>query len=112
AEVTGLDAAVEVAVGCGDDAGVELDGPVAAEREHLTGFERAQQLSLDRHTQLPDLVEEHSALAGRTEDPLTTLCRTGEGAFLVSEDLARDHALRNRREVDGEKRRVGVGRQS
>ena len=93
------------------DARLEGHGRVAAERLHLAGLEGAQQLRLHGLRHLGDLVEEDRAGAGRTQDPLPASLGAGEGAALVAEQLALDHALRHRRQVHGQERLVAIGAQ-
>ena len=64
-------------------------------------LQRAQQLSLDRERHTVDLVEEKRAPAGVLELPDPSFCRAGEGAGLVSEQLAFRHRLRDGGAIDG-----------
>ena len=66
----------------------------------MTLLQRAQQLGLYRGRELADLVEEERAARGRLEASDAPLDGVGEGAALVTEELALDQALGNSRAVD------------
>ena len=59
------DALLEVGVGRRDDAHVDLLGPHLAQRHDLALLQEPQQLGLDVHRQVADLVEEQRAAGGR-----------------------------------------------
>ena len=58
---------LQVAMGRGDDAGVEMNRLRAAEPLELPLFEHAQQLDLDLRRQLADFIEEDRRLIGQLE---------------------------------------------
>ena len=64
AEATVGDQLLEVGVGGGDDANVDVDRAWLAERVDFAGLEKAQQLGLDVERDLADLVEEERAAGG------------------------------------------------
>ena len=67
AEVARRDLLLEVAVGRGDQAHVDLDRLDAADALELALLERAQQLHLHLDRDLADLVEEQRAAVGQLE---------------------------------------------
>ena len=67
AEPAGLDLLLEVAVGGGDEAHVDVDGLDAADALELALLQRAQQLHLHLDRDLADLVEEEGAAVGQLE---------------------------------------------
>ena len=85
AQPAGLDLVLEVAVGGGDDAGVDLDRLGRADRSDLALLEHAQQLDLKAHRHVADLVEEQRAVAAELEDALAVGLGVGEGAAHVAE---------------------------
>src|SRR5205085_8263358 len=78
AEALFLDLGLEVAVGGGDDAGVEGLLLVPADGSNGALLERAQELGLHSGGHLADLVEEEGAPAGLDEEPRTSGARVGE----------------------------------
>ena len=71
-------------------------------------LQHAQQLDLGVERQLAHLVQEQGALVGQLEAPDPALQRAGERALLVAEQLALDHALRDRAAVDLDERPVAA----
>ena len=65
---------------------------VGADAPHLAPLEHAQQLGLQVDGQLADLVQEHRAAVGGLEHALARRHRAGEGAALVTEQLALEQA--------------------
>ena len=63
-----VDHLLEVGVGRGDDADVDVDRPRLAERVDLARLEEAQQLGLHVERDLADLVEEERAAGGGADD--------------------------------------------
>src|SRR6185312_4134743 len=80
--------ALEIAVGGGDDAYVDLAISRGAERLDLAPLERAQEARLQVHLQLADLVDEQRAAVGLDEGAGAILGGAGEGAAHVPEELA------------------------
>src|ERR1051326_5980000 len=105
------DRLLRIAVGCCDDARVDVDLFVAADAAELSFFEHAEEfhLQLDRHFR--DLVEEHRAAFGELEVTLAALDRVRERALLVPEDLGLDQRRRDRAAVEGDERLVATARQ-
>jgi hypothetical protein len=100
AEAPRLDLRLQVAVGGGDDAHIDLHRRVAAHRTHLAVLEHAQELPLEPDAHVADLVEEERAAVGLLEQAAFGHVRAGEGASHVAEELALEQALRDRRAVD------------
>ncbi len=106
AELPFLDRLVEIDVGRGDETQVGLDRLHAADALDLAFLDRAQQLGLQLVAKIADLVEEQRAAGGELELADLLPDRAGERPFLVSEERALDQLLRNRGEVDRDKRRI------
>ena len=90
---------------CGaDQADVDLDRGLTAERDHLALLQHAQQPRLQVERHVADLVEEQRA-AVRLQDlaARALAAGAGEGARLVPEQFALDQRLGDRRAVDGDK---------
>ena len=66
----------------------------------------AQQFALDRHRHLADLVEKKRAAVRLLETSDALGAGPGEGALLVTEQLALEEIFRNGRAIDGEERPV------
>ncbi len=77
-----------------------------ADAQHLAVLEHAQQLGLEVARDLADLVEEERAAVGALEAAGARRDGAGEGAVLVAEQLALEHALGERLAVDGDERRA------
>jgi hypothetical protein len=90
----------EVAVRRGDDPDVEGHRRAGADRTHLLALQRPQELRLDGQRDLSDLVEEDRP-APRDAEETGRPHGPGEGALLVAEELALDHALRQSAAVHG-----------
>ena len=81
AEGVGLDPFLEIPVGGGDDAGVDLGGLRAAQPLDLPVLQHAQQLDLDVGRQVTDLVQEDRRAVGELEAPDLARQRPGIGAL-------------------------------
>jgi hypothetical protein len=92
--------ATEIAVGGGDDAHVDGDGPSRADGLHLAALDRAQQPGLEIDVQLSDLVEEQSAAVSAHEGPLACLVGAGIRPPFVTEELRLDEGAGDRSTVD------------
>ena len=90
---------LEIAVGGGDDARVERHLGFAAHRTHPPLLQCAQQLGLQRHRQLADLVHEQRARVGLHEQARARVARVRERALDVTEQLALQQRIRHRRAV-------------
>src|SRR6185503_18901082 len=99
AEAAPGDLLLQVAVGRGDDAHVDVLRRRGADRADLPLLERAEELRLERRRRLRDLVEEERAPVRDLEEALLLVDRAGERALLVAEELALEQALGERRAV-------------
>ena len=98
------DVAFEIAIGRGDDPRVERHFDRLADRAHVALLQGAQELGLHAQRHLADLVEKQRAAVGFDEQALARGAGIGERAARVSEQLAFEQSLRNRRTVDRQKR--------
>src|SRR5438552_1496036 len=99
AEAPRLHLGLEVLVGGGEDADVDLEGAVAAHPLELALLEHAQDLRLRLRPHVADLVEEERPAVGDLELALARRDGPREGALLVAEELALDQLARERRAV-------------
>ncbi len=83
-----------------------MDGErsVAADPLERPFLQEAEQLRLHRRPELRDLVEEQGPAVGEFDPSLLARESTGEGAFLVAEQLALEEGLRDRGAVDRDER--------
>ena len=81
-------------MGRADDAHVDRDLLAAADALDHALLQEAQQLGLQRHRQVADLVEEERAAVGRLDLAQGLLGRAGERALLVAEQFALEQVLR------------------
>ena len=88
------DGPLEVLVGGGDDADVDLDVAAGAEAGELAVLQDVQELGLQRQGHLADLVEEDGAAVGELELAGLALVGAGEGAALVAEELGLEELQR------------------
>ena len=95
AEASLGDELLEVGVGGGDDADVDLDRVRLAERMDLVGLEEAQQLRLEVEADVADFVEEERAAGGGADDAGERGVGAGERALAVAEQLALEHVARH-----------------
>jgi hypothetical protein len=100
AELAAIDHPGQVAVSGGDDADVDLDRAAGSDRHDLALLQDAEQRRLRAHRQVADLVEEERAAVCAADQPGPVLAGAGEGAALVTEELALDQRVRNRPAVD------------
>ena len=91
-----------VDIGRGHDPDVGLLHLGGAYFDVFTGLEDAQQARLGGQRQLGHLVEEDGAPVGLLEVSLAGGDRSGEGSFLMAEQLGVDGALGYRAAVDGD----------
>src|SRR5437660_294922 len=73
---------------------------VVADAVGLAVLQRLEQLGLERHRHLADLVEEEGAAVGQLELARLGARRAGEGAALVAEQLALEQLAGQRGAVD------------
>src|SRR5262249_57833144 len=93
-------------VGRANQPEVDGYGLGGAEAAHHPLLEDAQELRLQVHRHLGDLVEEERASVGLLEEPNLFGGRAGERASRVAEQLRLDQILRQRRAVDLDPRAV------
>lgn len=105
AELAGLHQGFQVLVRRGDDAHVDPHRRVAADPVELAIGQHAQQAGLGVGRHVADLVEEQGAAVGLLEAAAALVGRTGEGTFLVTEQLGFHQVLGNRRHVQRDERR-------
>src|SRR6185436_11049433 len=110
AEAAVLHLLLQIDVGGGNDADVDLDRLHAAEAHELTLLHDAQQLGLrlDRH--VADLVEEDAALVGQIEHALLRIHRAGERALDVTEQRRFEQVRRQVARVHGHERLLAARR--
>src|SRR6185295_9497308 len=95
---------LQIAVRRRDDADVAADRGVIADTFEHALLQYAQQLHLHGQAHVADLVQEQRAALGDLEPTLAGGDRAGEGALLMSEELALEKLGRNRAAVDGDER--------
>ena len=78
---------VQVAMRRGNDAHVDRHRLGAAHRANLIVLQHAQQLDLQPHRHVADLIEQQRAAVGGLEQAFLRAGRAGEGALLVAEQL-------------------------
>src|SRR5882762_5523329 len=98
-------------IGSGGDPHSNRDGPLAAERLHLSLLQSAQQLRLRGERQIDNLIEEQRAAPGKLELSLLALMGAGEGALLVAEQLRLDQRVGDGTAIDRDKGLVAPGAQ-
>src|SRR5262249_43389625 len=104
----GADLFGEIAGRCGHDAHVDVERLLPAHSPDLARLDDAQKLGLQIERELADLVEEDGAGARPLERPLVLVHRAGEGAALMTEELALDERRRNGAAVDDLERAGGA----
>ena len=80
-----------------DHAHVDRDRLRRADRPHLALLQHAQELDLQRHRHVADLVQEQRAAVGRLEQALVRLHGAGERAPRVAEQLGLEEIGRESR---------------
>ena len=89
-----------------DDARVDLDRLGAADGPHLLLLQHAQQLDLQAHRHVADLVEQQRAAVRGLEQALVRAVGARERAFDVAEQLGLEQVLGHRAAVDRDERLV------
>src|SRR5450432_122889 len=79
---------LQITVGGGDHADVNLKLLVAAHRPYFFFLQHAQKFSLQFHGELANFVEENGATVSGLKEPVLGAIGAGECAFFVSEELA------------------------
>ena len=103
-----LNELLEVGVGGGDDAHVDVDGRELAERVDLARFEEPQELGLKVETEVANLVEEQGAVLGGPDEALVVAIGAREGAAALAKELALEELARDGGAVEGDKGFVGA----
>ncbi|MNQ76419.1 hypothetical protein D3C85_912620 [compost metagenome] len=99
--------ALQVAVSSAEHPHVHLHLAVATDAAEAAIAEKTQQLGLQVGRHLAHLVEEHRAAIGQLQQArLAAALGAGEGARRIAEQLALGQALRQRRAVQREERRI------
>ena len=101
-EPASLDFRLEVTIRGGHEADVDGSRAQRADAAYLALLEHAQELALGREGHLANLVEEHRAAIGGLEQPRLRRRGAGEGPSFVSEHLALQQRLGERRAVEPE----------
>jgi len=73
---------------------VDVARPRRSDALEIAGLEHPQQLRLQVHRDVGDLVEKQGAAVGELEAADAVGLRVGEGAFHMAEQLAFKHAFR------------------
>ena len=104
AEVAFLDFLLQILVGGGHDPDIHGDVLVAADLGQLVLLQHAEDLGLGREGHVAYLVQEESAAVGLLELALMLFLSPGEGALLVTEELALYQLAGDGRAVDLDER--------
>jgi hypothetical protein len=99
-----LDLLVEIATGRRDDPHIDPHRAARADPPDLGALERAQQLGLQRHVELADLVDQQRAAVRELEHALAQRYRAGERAALVTEQVGLHELRRSRRAIEHHER--------
>src|SRR6185312_16751986 len=99
---------LEVAVGGGDEADIDLDRLAAADPVDLALLDGAQQLRLEAGVHLAHLVEQQRPAIRLLELADAPRDGAGEGAFLMAEELRFQKIFRDRRAVDRDEALLGA----
>jgi hypothetical protein len=108
AELSGLDGGGEVAVGGGEDAGLDADGLDGSDGEDLFIFDGAEELGLGAGSEFADFIEEEGAAAGGDEETGLIAVRAGVRAALMTEELIFEEFGGDGGAVDGEEGGIGI----
>ena len=94
------DRTLEILVGGRDEPHVHARRRLRADRPHLSLLDRAEQHRLALEREVADLVGEQRAAVGDGEEPWSALEGAGEGAALMTEELAGEKLAGEGRAVD------------
>ena len=108
AELSFLHRFLEVHVGRRDQPEIGLDRLRPTDPLDLAFLDGAQQLRLQVEPQVADFVEEQRAVRRQLELPELLAVRAGKRSALVAEESAFGELARNRRQVDGDERRLRI----
>ncbi len=109
AEAAVFDGLLEVDVGGGDDADVDLDLAGAAEMHEAAVLEDAEDLGLHVHGHGADLVEKEGASVGDFKEAFLGGDGGGEGSFDVAEEGGLEEVRGDGAGVDGDEGAVAAG---
>ena len=87
---------------CADDTRVDADLAATADPLQDAFLHEAQQLRLQRHRHVADLVEEQCSPIGKLDFSHDLPVRSGIGALFVPEELALQNGLGDRSAIDGD----------
>ncbi|MNR00641.1 hypothetical protein D3C85_1164200 [compost metagenome] len=107
----GVDGFFQLHVGRRQHPHIDGDALARAQAHHFALLQHAQQLDLDRHRQVADLVEEQGAAVGFFEPAGLGAEGAGECAFFVTEQLGLDQRFGKRPAVDRHERLVAPAAQ-
>ena len=96
----------------GDDSQIDRNRLDAADRNHDSLLNRAQQLGLHHERQLADFIEKQRAAIGTADESERGGNGAGESALHVAEQLRLHQLGRKHGAIDGHKRPVGAGTES
>ena len=95
AETAAFDLLLQIAVGGGEDAGVDADFGVGADALEAAILGDAQEFGLEGRGQLGDFIQENGAAVGHLEAANALGDGAGEGALFVAEEFAFQQVLGN-----------------
>ncbi len=96
-----FDGLLQIHVGCGHHAHIDLLHLCRTDSHELTGLQHAQQTYLGREWQFGHLVQENGTSIGLFEVPFSRVDSPRERALLVSKQFRVDGAFGNGTAVDG-----------
>lgn len=92
---------LQIRVGQGQKTDVQLDGPGTADAGDLLGLDGPQQLHLQVHGHIPDLIQHQGAVVGVLEQAHLALgVGAGKGPLLIAEQLGLQQVARDGGAVD------------
>ena len=103
AEFPGRDRVLQVGVSGRDDARVGLEFLPAADALEGSLLQKPEQLHLDGRRKIADFIQEQCPASGRFDQAFALHVRSGEGAFLVSEELALEQIFGDGAAIDRDK---------
>ena len=110
AEAAFFDQNGEVLVAGEDDADIDSDGVIGADRFKFPLLEHAQQLHLETWRGGIYFIQKNRPAIGGEETALFVVGRAGEGAFDVAEEFGFEERFRNRAAGNFDERLLGAGR--
>ncbi len=93
----------------GNDAHVDRDRLGRSDGPNLVLLQHAQQLHLQTHRHIADLIEQQRAAVGGLEQAFLRSSSTGEGAFFMTKEFGLEKVLRHGTAIDGDERLVAPG---